>query len=289
MEAFYEIGGPTDKIVNLMLAPTGKTLDSLYETISKTIDGFALICLSSSHEDLPMWAYYASNFAGMCLEFETTELSVGDLQNEKLRPVTYARHSLPPLSVMDLESNKLENAVISRLTRKRSEWAHEKEWRFITGKVGPKYYLDDALRRVFLGPRVKPEHAKRICNALDRRPVEVLHGEVHGFNMTFRTIKPARPLIECERVGSGKFDAAKDLWAEKELREFLTVSFDDLVKECRRTALRPNMEELAGVDLASADKRAIYFWTKFKLRSGRQVFQKRYFDRRLRPLAENSH
>lgn len=285
MEAFYETGGPGDRIINAMLAPAGKRIDGMYETLSKMIDGFALVSFASTHEDLPMWAYYGSNFAGMCLEFDSAELAIGDFQGEKLRPVTYARDALPPLTFTDMGPERLEEAVIARITRKRSEWAHEKEWRFITGKVGPKYYLDDALRRVFLGPRAQPEHATRVCAMLDRRPVEVLQGEIRGFKLAFRTIKSATPLEECERVGAGRFDPAEHLYSEKELREFLTVPFDVLLDECRRTALRPNMEELAGVDIAGSDKSAIYFWTTYKLRNNLKVYHKRYFDQRLRLIA----
>jgi len=284
MEAFYETGGPGDRTINAMLAPVGKRIDGMYEMLSEMIDRFALVSFAGSHVDLPMWAYYGSNFAGMCLEFDAAELAIGDFQNEKLRPVTYARIALPPLTLTDMAAERLEEAVIARITRKRSEWAHEKEWRFITGQVGPKHYLDDALRCVFLGPRVKPEHAARVCEVLGQRPVEVLQGEIRGFELAFRSIKPARPLDECERVGAGKIDPAEHLYAEQELRDFLAVPFEALLEECRRTALRPNMEELAGVDLVGSDKGAIYFWTIYKLRSDRNVYHKRYFDRRLRPI-----
>ena len=81
------------------------------------------------------------------LEFDSAELAIGDFQGERLRPVIYARNALPSLSVADMAPECLEDAVTARLTRKRIEWAHEKEWRFITGEVGPKHYLDDALRR----------------------------------------------------------------------------------------------------------------------------------------------
>lgn len=43
---------------------------------------------------LPMWAYHGSNFAGMCLEFDTADLMISDFHAEKLRPVTYARATL---------------------------------------------------------------------------------------------------------------------------------------------------------------------------------------------------
>lgn len=281
MEAFYETGGPGDRIIDAMLAPTGKATADMYTMLSEMIDHFALVSFAGTYEDLPMWAYYASNFAGMCLEFDVTELAIGDFQNEQLRPVTYDRSALPPLTLIDLAPDNLEDAVISRVTRKRIEWAHEKEWRFLTGQVGPKYYLDDALCRVFLGPRVQEKHARRVIEVLDRRPVEVLQGEIRGFELSFRSIKPSRPLGECERVGAGKLELAEQLHAEEDLRQFLTVPFEELVEEYRRTALRPNTEAIADADLAGDGKEAIYLWTTYKLRSGRTVYDRRYFDRQL--------
>ena len=279
MEAFYETGGSSDWIVDKMLAPGGRKTSDMYSMLSEKINRLGLVSFASTHNDLPMWAYYASNFAGMCLEFDVADLAIGDFQNEKLQQVVYARPALSPLTFADM--GHLEEAMIARITRKRSEWSHEREWRFLTGEAGPKCYLDDALRRVYLGPRVKPEHAEQICEVLDQRPVEVLQGEIKGFDLTFRSIKLERPLEESEGIGSRHFNPAEHLYAEKELREFLAVPFEMLVEECRRTALRPNMEAFAGIDIAGSDKRMIYLWTEYKLRSGRIVYNKRHFDNRL--------
>ncbi len=286
MEAFYETGGPGDRIIDAMFAPAGKSTKEIYQMLSEMIDSFALVSFASSNEDLPMWAYYGSNFAGMCLEFDTAELMIGDFRGQQLVPVTYARSALPPLTFADLGTKHLAEAVIARITRKRSEWAHEKEWRFVTGQAGPMYYLDDALRRVFLGPKVKPEHAEKVCEMLERRPVEVLQGETKGFELVFRSIQPALALEKCERVGIGKFDFTEHLYAQEDLSRFLVVPYTVLFEECRRTALRPNMEEFAGIDLAGSDKNAMYIWTSYKLRNGRAVYQKRYFDSHFRKILE---
>ncbi|MGV2105184.1 DUF2971 domain-containing protein [Agrobacterium vitis] len=281
MEAFYETGGSSDWIVNAVLGMTGKKVDEIYRMLDSMISRFALASFAGTYEDLPMWAYYGSNFAGMCLEFDPVELAIGDFQNETLRPVVYAHTALPPLSVADFGSDRLEEALMARITRKRSEWSHEKEWRYIVGAVGPKYYLDDALKRVFLGPRIEPEHAARICEILDQRPVEVLHGEIHGFELRFKTIKPARPLAEAERVGAGAFDPADQIYDEKQLRDFLAVPFESLLKVAEETRLRPNMESFGGIDLAGSSEDRLYIWTVYKLRNGREVYHKRYFDRKL--------
>ncbi|RUX21598.1 DUF2971 domain-containing protein, partial [Mesorhizobium sp. M2A.F.Ca.ET.037.01.1.1] len=272
---------PGDRIVDAMLSPSGKTTADLYRLLDETIAKFALISFTGTCEALPLWAYYANNFAGMCLEFDTRRLFVSDFQGEKLREVTYARHAAPSLSLNDFGPGRLDEAIISRISRKRIEWAHEKEWRFVTGTVGSKHYLDDALRRVYLGPRIDPVHATRVCDVLKRRPVEVLQGKVRGFELEFHKLQGPAPLVDCERVGAGRFSPADDLYAEPELRGFFGASYDKLLEECRTTALRPNMEQLAGIDISGVKRDVVYFHTTFKLRNGREVYEKRYFNKQM--------
>lgn len=290
MEAFYQFGGPNDDVISKLDPAAQEGITQLYTIVSAAIDQFALVSLTGTHEDLPMWAYYASNFAGMCLEFDTAQLGIGALKGEQLLPVAYERTALPAISFLELMSgHDIRNLLLARIARKRIEWAHEKEWRYVTGKEGQKHYLEDALTRVFIGPKASSTHADRVCQVLDRRPVEVLKAEIEGFEMTFRCIKPARPPADCERVGAGQFDPAVDLYAGKELKQFLAEAYAQLLEECRRTAQHPNMERLCGVDLTSAGPdQAIYFWTVYKLRSGREIFHKRYFDRGMRLIADRA-
>lgn len=285
MEAFYETGGPGDQLVDAVLGPD-KGVDHLYKLLSDTIAAFALVTFAGTVEDLPMWAYYGSNFAGMCLEFDTEQLAIGDFQGEKLLPVTYARKALPPLTVADFA--RVEEAVTARITRKRSEWSHEKEWRYIVGQVGPKHYLDDALKRVYLGPRVDPEHARRVCEALRNRPVEILQGEIRGFDLEFRTVKPRGILADCEKVDSVSVDSAEALYAEQELREFLTAPYDDLVEIVRRAADHPNFFGFGGIDVSATDKNSIYMTTIYKLRNDREIYHQRRFDKKLRPMMRSA-
>jgi hypothetical protein len=186
-----------------------------------------------------------------------TDLLIGDFQTEPLRPVTYTENALAPIEFAEMLGRRVMDAILERLTRKRIEWSRENEWRILTGEGGAKHYLDDALRRVFLGPRIEPNNATRVCAVLDGRPVEVLQGDITGYELTFHTLKPARPYEECERVAAGRFDRAEHRYAENELAAFLSVPFDRLIDMCRRTALRPNLEEICAVNIAS-DNDAIY-------------------------------
>src|SRR5690606_22052719 len=106
----------------------------------------------------------------------TEEVFLGDFQNEKLLPVTYAEAPLPPIAFHELST--IQPAIESRLSRKRLEWRHEKEWRILTGAGGKRFYVDDALPRISLGPRVADAHADRIVTRFQNRPTEILQGKV---------------------------------------------------------------------------------------------------------------
>lgn len=280
MEAFYETGGPEDRIVDAMLG-AGKGTGDLYKMLSDTVAAFALVSFAGTVEDLPMWAYYGSNFAGMCLEFDTGQLGIGDFRGEKLMPVTYARKALPPLTVADFAN--VEEAITARITRKRVEWSHEKEWRYIVGQVGPKHYLDDALKRVYLGPRVDPAYADRVCKTLETRPVEILQGEIRGFDLGFRTIKASAPLRQCAKVDAISLNLEEALYAEEDLKAFLGVPYEDLVEVVREIADHPNFFGIGGIDVSTTEKDSLYITVIYKLRNGREIYHQRYFDRKLRP------
>lgn len=284
MEAFYETGGPIDGLFDASVEGAGKKIEDLYAQFGSILTEMGLVSFSTSHENLPLWAYYASDFAGMCLEFDRDTLAIGDFQDGRLRRVVYDRQALPPVSIIDFGKGGIEEALIARVIRKRIEWAHEQEWRIVVGNVGKKYHLDDALRRVYLGPRVKKNHSARIFEVLEHRPVEIFQGEVNGFNLVFRSVKSAVEPEKCEGVGSRRFDVGKDLYAESELRDYLTVPYEMLVEKCRIDARRPNVNGFSGIDLTGDNPPKVYYWTAFKLRNGKVAYQKQYFDKNLKLL-----
>lgn len=285
MEAFYETGGIGDRIVDLAFSSKGGTpiTAQMYAMLQDTISRFALLSFSSTRDDLPLWAYYASNFAGICLEFDVRQLGIGDLQHEPLRQVTYAKRPLSPLTIPDVAREDAQETISARLVRKRIEWSHEREWRILTGEAGKKYYLDDALHRVFFGPRISPDHASRICATLRGRPIEILQGEIDGWNLTFRTIQEASSLNECIRVGSGIVNEDDLLLSAEEVTDFLSVPIQHLIEECRRLALHPNLHEIIGAAPHSSGK-FLYIDLAYRLRSGRDVNFRLRYDRKMKPL-----
>lgn len=292
MEAFMEVGDDIDQVFVQLAPQVADSLAHFYGLVTRFVENSALISFSQTHEALPLWAYYASNFAGFCLEFDTRALHYGALQGEQLHQVTYAGGALPALSIQEMLSSgdQVGPVVTSRLTRKRQEWAHEREWRYITGAVGRKHYLDSALTRVFLGPRMEPAHIERICAALKERPVDIMQGIIKGFELRFELLQAAKPLAQCPRVGIGRFRREIDLTSEAELAAFLKVPVDDLVQECEHLDADPNMDGFAGINRSAEHGDRLFIWTRYELRNGRAIHWRRWYDPHMRQVdSEERH
>lgn len=284
MEAFYELGGAGDALLRRLGA--GDIVAGGHSLVRDGVGQFGLVSFSRSARHYPLWAYYASNFAGFCLEFDTAEIFIGDLQNEPLRPVTYATSPLGRLDLGEAISAG-ETAFTERFSRKRIEWAHEEEWRILTGQAGPRQYADHALKRVILGPRMNLSHRERICSILSRRPTEVVETHVNGYDLEFRVRQSASSYESCERVGRGSADQSEWFYQRDEIEPFLSASFDDLLCLVDETAKPPNCD-LVDVFLPSARPELVCIRATYIMRNKRSVTVKRHYSRDLSPIATDA-
>lgn len=137
----------------------GSTIENM-----KTTTGIS--CLSESDDSLLMWAHYANNHCGMCVEYELLEISK-QLGFSPV-PVIYSdeRASFRSINQDTIEADAT-SVLIESLTSKSPEWSYEKEWRIIRddGACGAKWNaankgaLLDMIRpsSVILGCMAKPK------------------------------------------------------------------------------------------------------------------------------------
>lgn len=276
MEAFYLVGNEGDQLVDKLIGGKINILSKFEEIISTTIDKLGLISFSSSHLEYPLWAYYAGNFSGICLEFDSSLLCMGDFRDESLKCVNYSSLPLPPISFGEFNIDAKDTAL-SRLTIKREEWAHEKEWRYVTGRVGKKYYSDNALARIFLGPRIASKHAEIIRNIVKNRDVEVVQLSVSGFNLTESTFKKETANNILDRVGSGRFNFDEaTLTIIDDLKSLLGSNYHKFVFVCRNLTRESNME--CFYDIYISKDKTIKVGIAYKLRNGREYFRWNQYD-----------
>lgn len=264
MEAFYEMG-------------TSIPLD-FQNTVRSIFGNFALASFTDSSKNILMWAYYASAFSGICLEFDSYKLNhLSQFRNERLLPVNYT-DTAPP--VVHFHSIGSEQELSSKIfCSKRTEWSHEREWRLLAGEPGKRHYIDTALKRIYLGPRISESHAKKICDALKNRTIEILHGKVTGYDLTFQTIQNGADRERAERVSSEKRNlSAFDLMDAMEFirlpKEALQQKFQDLIQD-------PNLHEISDI-FPSSEYLAII--ANYKLRNGSIVYHTYKFSPDLTPI-----
>lgn len=117
-------------------------------------NGYKIACFSETNLSLPMWAYYANNHRGICLEYDVHRLSS---EYQKLRmafcKVHYSEHR--PRDLYGEYS----------LVVKSSQWAHEHEWRIIC-KSKENLIEVPCLSAVYLGMRFDREKVDDVISAI---------------------------------------------------------------------------------------------------------------------------
>ena len=140
-----------------------QTLRFNFENLKTTM---GITCLSESYDSLLMWAHYANNHCGICVEYELNEINK-QLQFSPV-PVIYSdeRARYCSLKQETIETDTIK-VFFESLTSKSPEWSYEREWRIIRddGACGTKWdrekkgALLDMIRpnSIILGCMVKPD------------------------------------------------------------------------------------------------------------------------------------
>ncbi len=103
-----------------------------------------LCAMTQDYRSPVVWAHYADEHRGICLELDTDEIDTSD---GILKPVTYS-NTVPVLG------HNTGAHVREAFLNKTEEWAYENEWRYITTNASPFLSLtENAVQRVLLGAR----------------------------------------------------------------------------------------------------------------------------------------
>lgn len=100
-------------------------LGQLHPILKDRLSNFKTVCFSETCRSKSMWAYYADNYKGFCLEFAVTDTF------KYIKNVNYVQDNIryTPEYIEDEEhiSRSLRNALLF----KSEDWEKEMEWRII--------------------------------------------------------------------------------------------------------------------------------------------------------------
>lgn len=158
------------------------------EDFIKQINEHARICCFANpdekYQNMPMWAYYANNHRGFCVEYEIT-----DFHKKFMYPVSYSPYRVTGnafigsliLGILDMikaGKNTLDmlgtvsvynHLAYLSLTCKHISWQHEKEFRAL---VPVKYgnFFPIIPRKIYLGMNASKEHEDRLLQIVNKFP-----------------------------------------------------------------------------------------------------------------------
>ena len=154
-------------------------------TDSKTNIGIA--CLSETYDNSLMWAHYAGNYGGICIEYSTKGLLSGMDHDVNLVRLAYVDQ---PLLVYPSVARNAKNAARSILSQKRYNWAYEREWR-VLGHVGRVTLGDEVpIRSIMLGSRISTRHRRRVLDAAGDLRIPVDEMDIDGYDHVWDKVSP---------------------------------------------------------------------------------------------------
>ncbi|QNL45149.1 DUF2971 domain-containing protein [Oscillibacter hominis] len=111
-------------------ATMNQQLRELRAQFNELRDTTGVSCLSESENSLLMWAHYANNHRGICVEYDL--LAINNMLKFTAVPVIYSgkRTCFDFLNPQSIENDTMK-LFIQSLTSKSPEWGYEQEWRII--------------------------------------------------------------------------------------------------------------------------------------------------------------
>ena len=149
------------------------TNDKLCE---KNLSNIYICALSETNNSPAMWAHYAEEFRGFCIEYDFSKI-LGKPIWCSLNPVIYT-DSIPDFSEYFGKSDCFNNLIsIYAAMIKAEDWSYEREWRLIIplGKQPDSYFLVNAPKpsAIYLGCRISKEDEDKLVQIARNKDIKV--------------------------------------------------------------------------------------------------------------------
>ena len=152
-----------------------KRLSSTEVKVQKELnDTFCIGSLAADNKNRLMWAHYAENHTGFCIEYDYANAPKGILP----MPVLYShrRPKIPWDIVYDPNPENLKKAnkvFMKALLTKDEVWSYEQEWRILIPTAMGRLVKMPPISCIYLGARCSDDNKKLIKIVAERRSVPV--------------------------------------------------------------------------------------------------------------------
>ncbi len=177
MEGFYE---PSAR---LRREPRWR---ELYREILHAKQATGIACFSETFDNELMWAHYAGNYSGICIAYSATKLADNLPDSARLVRIAYAES---PIYLSKHDRGDVIQAAQKILSRKKYNWAYEREWRVMGDHWGRLPYEVDVVTDVYFGSRIAPDNKVRALDGMGGRNVKFHQMKVAGYRHSWTKLK----------------------------------------------------------------------------------------------------
>lgn len=155
------------------------------EAVDAALAGTGIASLSEVFDHEPMWAHYADHFRGICVQYNMNALIRGLSDQVAITRMMYSEQEPVLLADRSTPSEKARHCLSSKTAR----WASEREWRiFRDGRGEAAYGSQKAIRKIFLGSRIKQVEQRQLVDLGRLLQVPVAKMKVEAYSIQFSPI-----------------------------------------------------------------------------------------------------
>lgn len=224
-------------------------------------DSAGILSLSKDPLNELLWAHYANEHRGFCIEYDRRYLT-RFYRNEFMFDVDYKEN---PSSIsasnfgIEMEKTNLIKKVIGT---KSTKWKYEQEVRLVTSKFGKHQYDYRAVKSIYFGLRMSEDQKQKIMISLQGRDIKYFQIELkkNSYEFVIRHVVDLYPtkkkyLYEKSKVMDNAIDPIEK-WSS------FVPYFKKLAEIVRRD---PYCEEIASIDIkVNSNKTNPTFFVNFK-------------------------
>ena len=184
--AYSAMNDPMEGMHRLSSRFASKSSSTKSQTrVQEALGAMGIASMSEVYDHEPMWAHYAGQFTGMCVQYSLNRLIKGLGSEVAICRMMYSERE-PVL--LDDRSDAMDRARLS-LSNKTVRWASEREWRLFKPTVGEARYDESrTVTKVFLGSRVSEEDEALVREVAAALRVPVAKMEIEAYSMAFKSL-----------------------------------------------------------------------------------------------------
>ena len=159
----------------------------LQNELDKLRNEIGVSCFVSDNASFPMWAHYAKNHKGYCVEYD---ISTRDDVVDDLFPVLYTDKIFDSTFSVDRSPDLNGIRVMKLAMVKAKDWSYEKEWRLIVpGRSGEKYKMPK-INAIYLGKKMIKNEKQSIVDVCMNRsiPVFQIDIDINKFELIYSAV-----------------------------------------------------------------------------------------------------